>query len=207
MSVVTNIPPSSSFLGDKNEDVNDWLEVINQKFDACELTGPQRQKWAVAFLSNDALKWHTRNVVKLETWNDFQTALKDNFPPPPAPSSSIIFHQLLSRKQGNTELFNRYYADIIKLCHRYDPLMSDDTRCDILKSGMNKILLDKCCGKGLLLLMNYVNLLNASNKINNSSTLGEKELKVAGTSIFDRILKLENPSSLRSPTEAFSLAI
>ncbi|CAF1125737.1 unnamed protein product [Didymodactylos carnosus] len=145
--VQTVLEDISKFSGDKNEDVNNWL-VINQKFDACELTGPHRQKWAIAFLSDDALKWHTRNAVKFETWNDFQTALKDNFPPPPAPSSSIIFHQLLSRKQGNTELFNCYYADIIKLCHRYDPLMSDDTRCDILKSGMNKMLLDKCCGKG-----------------------------------------------------------
>ncbi|CAF1421489.1 unnamed protein product [Didymodactylos carnosus] len=80
----------------QQQHVNDWLLIINQKFDACELTEPQRRKWAVAFLSDEALKWYTRQLIKFETWNDLQNALRDNFPSAPEPSQSLRHqHQIL----------------------------------------------------------------------------------------------------------------
>ncbi|CAF1565436.1 unnamed protein product, partial [Didymodactylos carnosus] len=43
----------TKFSGSQQQHVNDWLLTINQKFDACELTEPQRRKWTVAFLSDE----------------------------------------------------------------------------------------------------------------------------------------------------------
>ncbi|CAF1078981.1 unnamed protein product [Didymodactylos carnosus] len=92
----------TKFSGSQQQHVNDWLLTINQKFDACE---PQRRKWAVAFLSDEALK-----------------------------------------KQGDTEEFTQYYADMTKLCTYYNPVMSNKERLDRLKLGMNNSLLNRCSG-------------------------------------------------------------
>ncbi|CAF1309028.1 unnamed protein product [Didymodactylos carnosus] len=130
----------------QQQHVNDWLLIINQKFDACELTEPQRRKWAVAFLSDEALKWYTRQLIKFETWNDLQNALRDNFPSAPEPSQSLRHQQILLRKQGDTEEFTQYYADMTKLCTYYNPVMSNEERLDRLKLGMNNSLLNRCSG-------------------------------------------------------------
>ncbi|CAF1390761.1 unnamed protein product, partial [Didymodactylos carnosus] len=57
----------SKFSGTTQQRVNDWLLTINQVFDACELPEQQRRKWAIGFLSDEALKWYNRQLIKFET--------------------------------------------------------------------------------------------------------------------------------------------
>ncbi|CAF1079142.1 unnamed protein product [Didymodactylos carnosus] len=52
----------SKFSGTTQQRVNDWLLTINQVFDACELPEQQRRKWAIGFLSDEAVQQTTNQI-------------------------------------------------------------------------------------------------------------------------------------------------
>ena len=74
-----------------------------------------------AKLDGEAKRWYENNM-SLTHWESLKLALLERFTT--SDSSSKIFEQLKERKQKSDETITSYYDAIIKLCHEYDPSMS-----------------------------------------------------------------------------------
>ena len=77
-------------------------------------------------------------------WDIFHKALLQRFPAPPSISNAFeYFQQLSNRRQGIDEPTVDYYTNVLKLCHNYNPQMSDTEQVDHLKKGLRPSLLEK----------------------------------------------------------------
>jgi hypothetical protein len=141
--ILESIP---TFLGNTEQNVHDWLDVISLKFDIIGYDPVQRRRYLPQYLGDDALKWHIANREQLPLWDDYIQALATAFPRITAISRDLQLQQLKDRKQGPRELFHEYYVSILQLCRQYDPLMSEAHIIDWLKSGMSLNLLEKIQG-------------------------------------------------------------
>ncbi|CAF1473560.1 unnamed protein product [Adineta steineri] len=90
-----------------------------------------------AKLDGEAKRWYENNIT-LTTWGDLKPALLERFTT--TDSSTKIFEQLKERKQKPEESITTFYDDIIKLCHDYDPIMSDKMIISWLENGVKDSL-------------------------------------------------------------------
>ncbi|CAF1579064.1 unnamed protein product, partial [Didymodactylos carnosus] len=128
----------------------------------------------VQFLTGEALKWYLTQVEHITTWAAFKAAVRASYPPPPEPTRTGIFQQLLTRKQHHDEKFIQYYSDVRKLCHKGDPKLSSEQQLDLLQNGMKICLLDKISGLGVVTpekLLEIVQLYEAEQQLIDSRTL------------------------------------
>ncbi|CAF1083843.1 unnamed protein product [Didymodactylos carnosus] len=145
-AVVKDFP---QFSGNKTENVDDWLRSLTVKFIALDIDDDAKRRWAPQFLTSEALKWYLTQHISLKTWDEFQQAVRTNYPPTPEPTRASTFQQLLIRKQTMEEKFIHYYTDMKKLFYRYDRTMSVEQQLDLIKNGMKISLLDKISGLGI----------------------------------------------------------
>ncbi|CAF4325582.1 unnamed protein product [Didymodactylos carnosus] len=108
------------FSGNKSENIDDWIRSLTVKFIALDIDDDAKRKWAPQFLTGEALKWYLTQHTSLKTWDEFQQAVRTNYPPTPEPTRASTFQQLLTRKQTMEEKFIHYYTDMKKLFYRYD---------------------------------------------------------------------------------------
>ncbi|CAF1537275.1 unnamed protein product, partial [Adineta steineri] len=92
----------------------------------------QREKLYV-----EAKRWYEDNLSLIQ-WKQLKSALLESFTT--SDSSSQIFEQLKERKQKTDETITSYYDAIIKLCHEYDPSMSQKMIISWLENGINDSL-------------------------------------------------------------------
>ena len=90
-----------------------------------------------AKLDGEAKRWYEDNVT-LDQWEQLKSALLERFST--SDSSSKIFEQLKERKQGIDETITAYYDAIIRLCHEYDPSMSQKMMLSWLENGVKESL-------------------------------------------------------------------
>ncbi|CAF1384265.1 unnamed protein product [Didymodactylos carnosus] len=90
-----------------------------------------------AKLVDEAKRWYEDNI-QLITWETLKPALLERFST--CDSSSKIFEQLKKRKQKNDETITSYYDAVIKLCHEYDPSMSQKMMISWLENGIKDSL-------------------------------------------------------------------
>ena len=96
------------------------------------------------FLDGDALDWFQELPGKPPDWDTFRTTFLQRFPSPPSSHHPFeSFQQLSNRRQGIHETTVDYYTHVLKLCHQYNPHMSDVERVDHLKKGLRPSLLEK----------------------------------------------------------------
>jgi hypothetical protein len=90
-----------------------------------------------AKLDGEAKCWYENNV-SLTQWENLKPALLERFTT--SDPSSKIFEQLKERKQKPDETITSYYDAIIKLCHEYDPTMSQKMMISWLENGVKDSL-------------------------------------------------------------------
>ncbi|CAF5071218.1 unnamed protein product, partial [Rotaria magnacalcarata] len=90
-----------------------------------------------AKLDGEARRWYDDNM-SLTQWEQLKFALLERFTR--CDSSSKLFEQLKERKQKTDETITSYYDAIIKLCHEYDPSMSQKMIISWLENGINDSL-------------------------------------------------------------------
>ena len=124
------------FHGKPEDDVVQWIENIRHFFDVVRLPGNKDAlcfQYAPAFLKNDAYQWWTENRSSIENWSSFQQLLLEQF----NNRNEFLFEQQLShRKQQRNESVIKYYYDMMALCRRCDPDMSDKQKIRKLMQGL-----------------------------------------------------------------------
>ncbi|CAF4382943.1 unnamed protein product, partial [Didymodactylos carnosus] len=116
-AVVKDFP---RFSGNKSENVDDWLRSLTVKFIALDIDNDAKRRWAPQFPTSEALKWYLTQHTSLKTWDEFQQAVRTNYPPTPEHTRASTFQQLLTRKQTMEEKFIHYYTDMKNLFYKYD---------------------------------------------------------------------------------------
>ncbi|CAF1605405.1 unnamed protein product [Didymodactylos carnosus] len=124
------------FYGKSDDDVDKWIESIIHYFDVARLPGDKEQlyfQYAPAFLKEYAYKWWTEEKPCIWNWLTFKQLLMEKFG---KKNEYFIEQQLDQRKQQFNEPVIKYYYDIIDLCKRYDPNMSDKQKIRKLTNGL-----------------------------------------------------------------------
>lgn len=92
---------------------------------------------STAKLDGEAKRWYENNS-SLNTWETLKPALLERFTTPD--SSAKVFEQLKERKQRSNETITSFHDAIIKLCHDYDPQMSEKMIVSWLENGVKDSL-------------------------------------------------------------------
>lgn len=143
MHVVVNSDPLQQmkefvkpFHGRDQDDVHKWLESITHYFSVTRLPGVQEQlylQYAPAFLKDIAYKWWKENKQEDWSWQTFKQALICQFG---NKNEHLLARQLDQRRQQYNEPVIQYYYDILELCNKYDPDMSDKQKVFKLINGL-----------------------------------------------------------------------
>ena len=141
-SQINNIEP---FTGMHTQDAARWLTHVSNILHVQGFTDNSELKHLISgFLDGEALNWFQDHKATLHDWPDFRTAFIQRFPSPPSIRNPFeYFQQLSNRRQGLNEPTVEYYTHVLKLCHNYNPRMSDVERVDHLKKGLRPSLLEK----------------------------------------------------------------
>ncbi|CAF0917660.1 unnamed protein product [Rotaria sordida] len=124
------------FNGNPNDDVTKWIESIVHYFDIAQISGDKETlyfQYAPAFLKEYAYKWWADQKHYIFSWSIFKQALITQFA---EKNEYLIEQQFDQRKQQINEPVIKYYYDIIDLCKKYDPLMSDKQKIRKLTNGL-----------------------------------------------------------------------
>lgn len=124
------------FYGNPDDDTGKWIESIIHYFDIARLPGEKEQlylQYAPAFLKEYAYKWWTENKQDVSDWSTFKQLLTEQFG---NKNDFLLERQLDQRKQQINEPVIKYYYDILSLCKRYDPNMSDKQKICKLTNGL-----------------------------------------------------------------------
>ncbi|CAF1427869.1 unnamed protein product [Adineta ricciae] len=111
-----------------------YIERIGKMINA---RGDILYSMCTAKLDGEAKRWYDNNTT-LDTWETLKPALVERFTT--TDSSSKVFEQLKERKQKPEETVTSYYDTIIKLCHKYDPTLSQRMIISWLENGLYETL-------------------------------------------------------------------
>ena len=124
------------FHGKPEDDVVQWIETIRHFFDVVRLPANKDNlcfQYAPAVLKNDAYQWWTENRSLIDNWPSFQQLLLAQF----NSRNEFLFEQQLNhRKQQRNESVIKYYYEMMALCRRCDPDMSDKQKIRKLMQGL-----------------------------------------------------------------------
>ncbi|CAF1504501.1 unnamed protein product [Adineta ricciae] len=111
-----------------------YIERIGKMINA---RGDILYSMCTAKLDGEAKRWYDNNTT-LDTWETLKPALVERFTT--TDSSSKVFEQLKERKQKPEETVTSYYDTVIKLCHEYDPTVSQKMIISWLENGLYETL-------------------------------------------------------------------
>ncbi|CAF3897259.1 unnamed protein product, partial [Rotaria sp. Silwood1] len=125
------------FNGDEEKKISQFLKNIERIGKMIEANDNILYCMCTAKLDGEAKRWYENNM-SLTQWEELKLALLERFTT--SDSSSKIFEQLKERKQKPDETITSYYDAIIKLCHEYDPSMSQKMIISWLENGIKDSL-------------------------------------------------------------------
>ncbi|CAF1523691.1 unnamed protein product [Adineta ricciae] len=99
------------FSGTPRENVHEWLELVNLKFDMIGYNAVQKRRFVPQYLSGDAPKWHLSHRDQLDGWDAYVVALVAAFPYVETTSRDMNLKMLRDRKQGVLESFTVSVCD------------------------------------------------------------------------------------------------
>ena len=141
-SQINSIEP---FTGAPGQDATRWLTHTSNILQVQGFTTNSELNQLISgFLDGEALDWFQEQKKTNHDWFEFRAAFTQRFPSPPSIRNPFEhFQQLSNRRQGINETTVEYYSNVLKLCHQYNPRMSDVERVDHLKKGLRASLLEK----------------------------------------------------------------
>lgn len=124
------------FYGNSEEDASKWVDSIVHFFDIIRLPGNKDElcfQYAPAFLKAYAYRWWIENKSLIYDWSIFKRMFIEQFGDK---NEYLIEQQLNQRKQQPIEPVIKYFYDMIELCHKCDPTMSDKQKIRKLIHGL-----------------------------------------------------------------------
>lgn len=123
------------FAGTGNEDIEDWLAAYERvsKFNAWDDSTKLNN---VAFYLADLAKtWFLNHETEINSWPVFRSRLADLFGRP-ALRKADAEQRLAQRLQLTDETFTSYIEEILSLCNRVDPTMSEPAKIRHVLKGI-----------------------------------------------------------------------
>jgi hypothetical protein len=124
------------FLGNPEDDATKWLDSIVHFIDIIRLPANKDElcfQYAPAFLKAYAYRWWNENKNFIYDWSCFKRMFIEQFG---EKNEYLLEQQLNQRKQQPNEPVIKYYYDMIDLCHKCDPTMSDKQKIRKLILGL-----------------------------------------------------------------------
>ncbi|CAF4225300.1 unnamed protein product [Rotaria sordida] len=124
------------FFGNPEDDAFKWLASIAHFFDIVRLPGNKDElcfQYAPAFLKTYAYRWWTENKSFISNWSCFKQMFTEQFG---EKNEYLLEQQMNQRKQQPNEPVIKYYYDMMELCHKCDPTMSDKQKVRKLILGL-----------------------------------------------------------------------
>lgn len=133
-TMASEIIKTPSFYDGVKEDVDDWLEKLEARFNMADWDDEQKLRYISIHLQGDAYKWWIKVAAKIKTWAIFTVEVRQTFGSTKAKEKA--FEQLRSYKQTVNQSVIQYYEKIIELCKKVDSNMSDTMTLQYLTAGM-----------------------------------------------------------------------
>ncbi|CAF4826191.1 unnamed protein product, partial [Rotaria sp. Silwood2] len=127
------IQPPELFPGADEQDPITWIQTVEELFDATKVANNDRRYYLPMYFGDDVKKWYRSETLSSD-YEEFKKQFINTF------TSSVhklkISAKLLNRHQGNNELVQSYYYDILALCARLNPDMTEDEQILHLLRGL-----------------------------------------------------------------------
>ncbi|CAF0857547.1 unnamed protein product [Rotaria sp. Silwood1] len=125
------------FRGSK-DDVHDWLEKLEQRFQMAKWNNEQKLQYISIHLQDDAYRWWTQTSTTIKSWSLFTEAVTKAFGSTKV--QELAFEQLKWYKQTVNQSITQYYDKIIELCKKVDLVMPDSLKLKYLMAGIKESL-------------------------------------------------------------------
>lgn len=123
------------FSGTSTDDVNDWLVHYERVSRHNLWDNTIKLANVVFFLHETALRWFDNHQEEIISWDTFRTALGNVFGNAERKKQHV--HERLSQQfQAANETSTAYIEDILHLCRRVNPHMSEENRLRHLFKGI-----------------------------------------------------------------------
>lgn len=135
--------PPPVFRGKGDEDLGDWLHLYERYGLALAWTDAEKADNLVFALEDVARRWYVTALRenRLKTWEDWRTALKENFSGDHVREWAYI--QLQQRQQQLGETPQEYVSGILQLCARVNPEMPESEKLRHLLRGLRPEMMER----------------------------------------------------------------
>lgn len=136
MSILPQPKLERSFSGTEFEDPRQWLDDFEKFATAAGWTDASRMQFVQFYLLGAASKWLELVTLdsKFEKWEDWRTAFLKAFGS--TDEKDHLESRLFQRTLLQNETVREYYFDVLKLCHLYNPKMSEMDKIRAIKRGL-----------------------------------------------------------------------
>lgn len=143
ISSISTSPPAPTprqrdppiFSGASSQDIEDWLSsyervsTYNRWDDTTKLTN------AAFYLEDLARTWFENHEAEFATWSGFRDRVRELFGKPTVRKANAT-HKLSTRYQRPGESYPAYIEDVLALCNRSDPNMSEQDKISNITKGI-----------------------------------------------------------------------
>ncbi|KAH7982839.1 hypothetical protein HPB52_007400 [Rhipicephalus sanguineus] len=131
------------FRGAPEESISEWLLCYEHVASLNNWDQATKVKFLYLALDGDAKKWHTTQILTgaPNSWEEWATLLKTSFTS--RHSVEIAYLRLENRTQLPSETPEQYYYDVVQLCARVNPSMTEDDRLRHLMRGLRPDVQEK----------------------------------------------------------------
>ena len=120
------------------EDVNSWIEEIEQQFNTMNVSDSDRLNLVHICLRGEAHFWYRQNKTKFHSWSIFIDEIVRSFTS--NLQRDLAFEKLKKYRQSLHQSVNQYYNTMIKLIKQADPIMNESTKVQYLMNGLRPSL-------------------------------------------------------------------
>ncbi|CAF1310540.1 unnamed protein product, partial [Didymodactylos carnosus] len=131
--LLKGVQSPESFTGADEQDPIIWLQDIEQMFEAASVRSEDRRKLLPMYFLDDAKKWYQSGIFD-NNYDGFKQQLIKVFTS--ASQQLKISNKLVNRRQGLNESVQSYYYDVLSLCTRFNPDMSENEKVLHLLRGL-----------------------------------------------------------------------
>lgn len=128
-------PPS--FSGTDSADIHDWLSTYDRVSRYNKWDDPTKLNNVVFYLTDLAKTWFLNHEADFLSWETFSTRIAELFGRPAYRKADAEF-KLAQRVQGHDETYTSYIEDIICLCNKVKPDMSDTEKIKHILKGVRE---------------------------------------------------------------------
>lgn len=128
------------FTGAVDQDPSDWLQAVDELFEAGKIDKSDRRRLLLTFLGDDVKNWYRSEELSAE-YDIFKQQFIKAFT-----SSGYrlqIYSKIINRRQRLDEAVQSYYYDILSLCKKLNSEMTDNEKILHLLRGLKPSLLQQ----------------------------------------------------------------